>query len=294
MAKIKKKITKKAETLKTKKGIELKIVNPDAAGIDVSSTEMQVCVPIDRATENNRRFGTFTEDLHSIAKWLKECKITTVAMEATGIYMVQLYMVLEEYGFEVFVVNAKAIKNIGEKKTDQIDAEWIMLLHAYGLLKPSFQPDNMARRIRNIARHRENLLRASSKEVLHIQKSMELMNIKLSNVISDILGKSGQTIIKAIVDGERDANKLAELADPRCKSTKEIIEKSLVANWDDDLLFVLKQSYELYLYYQAKIKECDKEIEKILKEYLVKINIDENQKEILWSLKKKLKKMKLQ
>jgi hypothetical protein len=285
-------ISKKAEKIKTKKGLEFKIVNPDAAGIDVSSTEMQVCVPLDRSKENNRRFGTFTEDLHAIAKWLKECKITTIAMEATGIYMVQLYMLLEEYGFEVFVVNAKAIKNIGEKKTDQVDAETIMILHTYGMLKPSFQPDNMARRIRNIARHRDNLLRSSTKEVLHIQKSMELMNIKLANVISDILGKSGQSIINAIIAGERDAKKLAALADPRCKSPKEIIEKSLVANWDEDLLFVLKQSHELYLAYQTKMKECDKEIEKILQEYIIKAEIDEYQKEILWSLKKKQKKTK--
>jgi hypothetical protein len=119
---------------------------------------------------------------------------------------------------------------------------------------------------------------------------MELMNIKLTNVISDILGKSGQAIINAIISGERDAKNLAALADPRCKSSKEIIEKSLVANWDEDLLFVLKQSHELYLYYQTKMKECDKEIEKILKEYVVKVEIEASQKEIFWSLKKKQKK----
>ena len=129
-----------------------------------------------------------------------------------------------------------------------------MLLHSYGLLKASFQPDNFARRIRNLSRHRDNLLRAASKEVLHMQKSMELMNIKLSNVISDILGKSGQDIISAILAGERDSAKLASLADVRCKSPKEIIEKSLVANWDDDLLFMLKQGFELYHYPKMSIE----------------------------------------
>ncbi|KAA6330459.1 hypothetical protein EZS27_020841, partial [termite gut metagenome] len=175
-------MAKKAKKVKTSKGLKLEVVNPNAAGTDVSSTEMQVCVPEDREGENNLRFGTFTEDFHLICSWLKACKIDTVAMESTGVYWVQLYMVLELYGFEVLLVNAKAIKNIGEKKTDEVDVEWIMLLHSYGLLKASFQPNPQARRIRNLSRHRDNLLRASSREVLHMQKAMELMNVKLSNV----------------------------------------------------------------------------------------------------------------
>ena len=283
-------MAKKAKKIKTGKGLKLEVVNPHAAGIDVSSTEMQVCVPEDRDSDNNRRFGTFTEDLQYISSWLKACSITTVAMESTGVYWVQLYMILEEDGFEVLLVNAKAIKNIGEKKTDEVDAEWIMLLHSYGLLKASFQPDNRARRIRNISRHRDNLLQSSSKEVLHMQKYMELMNIKLVNVISDILGKSGQDIIQAILLGERDAKKLASLADPRCKAPKEVIEKSLLANWDEDLLFMLKQSYDLYLYYQNKMQSCDQKIESIAEEYLAEINIGKPEKEFLRSEKKKSKK----
>ena len=283
-------MAKKAKKVKTSKGLKLEIVNPHAAGIDVSSTEMQVCVPENRDSDNNRRFGSFTEDLHYISSWLTTCGITTVAMESTGVYWVQLYMILEEDGFDVLLVNAKAIKNIGEKKTDEVDAEWIMLLHSYGLLKASFQPDNRARRIRNLSRHRDNLLKASSREVLHMQKSMELMNIKLVNVISDILGKSGQDIIRAILSGERNAKRLAELADPRCKASKETIEKSLVAKWDDDLLFMLKQSYDLYLYYQTQMRACDKKIENIAKEYLAEINIGVLEKEFLRSEKKKAQK----
>ncbi|GHT78806.1 IS110 family transposase [Bacteroidia bacterium] len=283
-------MAKKAKKIKTSKGLKLEIVNPHAAGIDVSSTEMQVCVPEDRDADNNRRFGTFTEDLHSISVWLKACGITTVAMESTGVYWVQLFMILEADGFDVLLVNAKAIKNIGEKKTDEVDAEWIMLLHFYGLLRASFQPDNQARRIRNLSRHRDNLLKASSREVLHIQKAMELMNIKLTNVISDILGKSGQDIIKAILDGERDASCLASLADPRCKSPKAIIEKSLVANWDEDLVFMLEQSYNLYNFYQAQMQDCEKKIESIAKEYLVSIQAKEPEKDWLRSLKKKAQK----
>lgn len=281
---------KKASKIKTKTGLTLSIVNPNAAGIDVSSTEMQVCVPEDRDGDNNRRFGTFTEDLHSISSWLKACKIDTVAMESTGVYWVQLYMILQADGFDVLLVNAKAVKNIGEKKTDEVDAEWIMLLHSYGLLKASFQPDNYARRIRNISRHRDAILRSSSKEVQHMQKAMELMNIKLTNVISDILGKSGQDIISAIIAGERDASKLASLADPRCKSSKEVIEKSLVAKWDDDLLFTLKQSFEHYHYLQNQMKDCDKQIEKIAHEYMATLPPEQTSKECPRSNKVKSKK----
>lgn len=264
-------MAKKAKKTKSSKGLKLEVVNPNASGIDVSSTEMQVCVPGDRDGDNNRCFGTFTEDLYLIADWLRACGIDTVAMESTGVYWVQLYMVLESAGFDVLLVNAKAIKNIGEKKTDEVDAEWIMLLHSYGLLKASFQPDNQARRIRNLSRHRDALMKSASREVLHMQKSMELMNIKLTNVLSDILGKSGQNIISAIIAGERDSAILASLADPRCKSPREVIEKSLVANWDEDLLFMLKQSFELYHYLQKQMKDCEKQIESILQQYITSV-----------------------
>lgn len=268
-------MAKKAKKVKTSKGLKLEIVNPNAAGIDVSSTEMQVCVPEDRDGDNNRCFGSFTCDLHLISEWLKACNIDTVAMESTGVYWVQLYMRLVADGFDVLLVNAKAIKNIAEKKTDQVDAEWIMLLHSYGLLKASFQPCNHAREIRNLVRHRDNLLRSSSKEVLHMQKYMELMNIKLGNVISDILGKSGQDIISAILQGERDPKVLAALADPRCKASREVIEKSLEADWDDHLVFMLKQSFDLYHYLHKQMKECELQVEKLIIQYRKSLPVQE-------------------
>jgi len=264
-------MAKKAKKIKKGKHLELKIVNPDAAGIDVSSTEMQVCVPLDRDAEYNRKFGVFTEDLERISNWLVSCRITTVAMESTGIYWVPLYMNLVAHGIEVYLVNAGAVKNFSEDKTDEIDAESLMLLHAYGLLKPSFQLDNCVREIRNLSRHRDNLTRTAAKEIQHMQKSMELMNIKLGNVISDITGKSGQAIIAAILSGERDAQNLANLADHRCKTSKETIAKSLVGNWNEDLLFALQQSYELYLFIQNQIIECEKKMEKLLQKYSSKL-----------------------
>lgn len=267
-------MAKKAKKIHTKKGIELKIVNPDAAGIDIADSEMQVCVPEDRDGDNNRRFGSFTRDLNEICSWLKACKIKTVAMEATGIYWIPLYFKLKDSGIDVILVNAREVKNIAEKKTDEADAEWLMLLHTYGLLKASYQPENEARKIRNLARHRNNILRALSKEVLHMQKAMEQMNIKLSNVLSDIVGKSGLAIIVAIINGERNPIRLAQLADSRCKRSKEDIALSLEGTWGEDHLFELKQAYDLYKYLQGQMIECDRMIEQLLKSYTALIDTD--------------------
>lgn len=267
-------MAKKAKKIHTKKGIELKIVNPDAAGIDIADSEMQVCVPEDRDGDNNRRFGSFTRDLNEICSWLKACNIKTVAMEATGIYWIPLYFKLKDSGIDVILVNAREVKNIAEKKTDEADAEWLMLLHTYGLLKASYQPENEARKIRNLARHRNNILRALSKEVLHMQKAMEQMNIKLSNVLSDIVGKSGLAIIVAIINGERNPIRLAQLADSRCKRSREDIALSLEGTWGEDHLFELKQAYDLYKYLQGQMIECDRMIEQLLKSYTALIDTD--------------------
>lgn len=267
-------MAKKAKKIHTKKGIELKIVNPDAAGIDIADSEMQVCVPEDRDGDNNRRFGSFTSDLNEICSWLKACKIKTVAMEATGIYWIPLYFKLKDSGIDVILVNAREVKNIAEKKTDEADAEWLMLLHTYGLLKASYQPENEARKIRNLTRHRNNILKALSKEVLHMQKAMEQMNIKLSNVLSDIVGKSGLAIIVAIINGERNPIRLAQLADSRCKRSREDIALSLEGTWGEDHLFELKQAYDLYKYLQGQMIECDRMIEQLLKSYTALIDTD--------------------
>jgi len=267
-------MAKKAKKIQTGKEIALKIVNPNAAGIDIADSEMQVCVPADRDDDSNRRFGSFTRDLGEISGWLKACRIDTVAMEATGIYWIPLFFRLQDDGFDVQLCNAREVKNITEKKTDKSDAEWLMLLHSYGLLKPSFQPENAARQVRNLARHRTNLLKTASKEVLHMQKSMEQMNIKLTNVISDITGASGRRIITAILAGKRDPKELALLADERCKRSRDEIALSLEGTWDADHMFELKQSWELYQVYQDKVEECDREIEKLLKTFVSRIDDD--------------------
>jgi transposase len=265
-------MAKLATKRKTGKGLRLEVVNSNAAGIDISPKEMQVCVPVDRAENSNRKFGVYTEDLNNIVEWLKSCHIDTVAMESTGVYWLPIFRVLKDSGFDVILVNASDVKNYSGRKTDASDAEWLMMLHSYGLLKPCFQPENIARTMRSLIRHRDNLIHSATREVLHLQKAMEQMNLKLDNVFSDILGKSGQAIIKAILDGERDPKKLSALADSRCKTSKDDIEKSLQATWDEEHLFEMKQSNSLYQTYQQLIMECDTKINEIATRYAAMVD----------------------
>jgi len=231
------------ETLK-KDGF--KVVHPNAAGIDIASQMHYVAVPPDRDENPVRKFGSFTADLHEIAHWLKQCGIDTIAMESTGIYWVQLYLILEEYGFEVFLVNARHIKNVAGRKSDVLDCQWILQLHTYGLLNASFQPESITRELRTYMRQRKNLTEGYSIQIQLMQKAFEQMNIKLHNVIADITGKSGQLIIQAILSGERNAERLAELADKHIKASKEDLIKSLEGNWRNEHVFELRQAYELY------------------------------------------------
>ena len=171
------------------------ILYPNAAGVDISSKEHYIAVNSDSSLTPIRAFGSFTEDLNAIVAWLKECNVDTVAMESTGIYWINLFLVLEEAGFEVVLVNAKHVKNVRGKKSDVSDAEWIRQLHSCGLLSASFQPDTFTRKLRTYMRHRKNLIEMAATHIHMMQKALEQMNIKLQHVIADITGKSGQTII---------------------------------------------------------------------------------------------------
>ena len=240
------------------------VIQPDAAGIDISSKEHYVAVNPDRDENPIRCFGAFTDDLHAIAHWLKKCRVNTVAMEATGIYWLSLFLVLEEAGFEVLLVNARHVKNVRGKKTDMSDAEWIRQLHSCGLLSASFQPDEFTRKLRTYMRHRKNLVEMAATHIRMMQKAMEQMNIKLQHVISDITGKSGQAIIKAILAGERDPEILVELLSGRIKAKRDDIKRSLQGVWREENLFELEQSFEMYHLYRSKMNDCDKRIKTIL------------------------------
>ena len=252
--------------MKEKKSKSFPVLYPNAAGIDISSKEHYVAVNPDSADKSIRSFGCFTEDLKAISAWLKECKVDTIAMEATGIYWVSLFLILEDAGFEVVLVTAKHVKNVRGKKTDVSDAKWIRQLHSCRLLSASFQPDAFTRTLRTYMRHRKNLIEMAATHIRMMHKALEQMNIKLQHVISDITGKSGQEIIKAILSGERDTVKLASFCDGRIKAEKKAsIIKSLEGVWKEEHLFELEQGFNLYHIYHEKIKECDLRIEKLLK-----------------------------
>jgi transposase len=241
-----------------------KIVNPDAAGIDISSKEHYVAVPKERCENNLRVFDGFTKDLHQLALWLKECHIRTIAMESTGVYWFQLYTILLDYGFEVALVNAHHVKNVPGRKSDVSDAQWLQQLHSFGLLRGSFQPDNITRELREYVRNRKDLINQMSRTTQHMQKALELMNIKLHNVIRDIQGVTGTRIIQSILAGERDAEQLAQYRDRRIKASKETLIKSLQGNWRDEQLFKLQQAYDQYNFFQSQLNQCDHQIQKVI------------------------------
>ena len=255
---------------KTSSVLSMPIVHPDAAGIDVSATMHVVAVPAGRDTESVRQFGAFTEDLHALSQWLRQCRIRTVAMESTGVYWRQLFTILLQDGFEVSLVHARHVKNVTGRKTDIDDAQWIQKLHSCGLLRSCFLPDDATEGLRSLVRHRKSLLEDSSKYVLRMQKSLELMNIKIHSVISDVMGKTGKAIIKALLTGERDPAKFLQYIDPRIKATRETLLKSLTGNWREEQLFLLEENYRLYQQVEERIECCEKKIEFFLQQQAAK------------------------
>lgn len=259
---------------KQKRQVKMKVqvdalqqINPHAAGIDVGAEEVYVAVPPDRDTQSVRSFPTFTADLHSLAEWLKSCQIQTVAMEATGVYWIPLFEILEEHGFKVCLVNARHLKNVSGRKTDVLDCQWIQQLHTYGLLNPSFRPPEQIVAIRSLVRHREMLVQYRSAHIQHMQKALTLMNLRLTNVLSDITGVTGMNIIRSILSGERNPKQLATFREPGCKKSEVEIAKSLEGNYKREHLFALKQAVELFDFYDCQLRECDAELEKMYQEF---------------------------
>jgi len=242
----------------------LEVVHPHAAGIDVGNSAHYVAVRPERDVEPVRRFECFTADLHRLADWLRSCGVKTVAMQSTGVYWIPLYEILEDRGFEVYLVNARHTKNLPGRKSDVQESQWLLKLHTYGLLSNSFQPPAEIRMLRTYWRQRGTHVAGAATCILRMQKALTQMNVQLANVISDISGLTGQAIIRAIVAGERDPRKLAALSDRRVHATQEEIAKSLEGNWRPELLFVLQQEVEMYDTYQRRIAECDQRLQKHL------------------------------
>ena len=241
-------------------------INFNAAGLDIGADEIYVAVPKGRNEKSVRSFLTFTADLHQLANWLEDCEIETVAMESTGSYWVPIYEILESRGLEVYLVNARHIKNVSGRKTDVLDCQWIQQLHTYGLLRPSFRPSEQICAIRSLVRHRDMLIRYRSAHIQHMQKALNLMNLKLTNVLSDITGVTGMKIIRAIVAGEHNPEVLASYRNRQCKHNEAEIAKSLEGHYKREHLFELKQALELYDFYDEQLAACDAELEALYNE----------------------------
>lgn len=237
------------------KGLE--VAHPNAAGIDIGSTSHFVAVRPDSDERPVREFPAFTEDLEALASWLSQCGVDVVAMESTGVYWIPLFELLESRGFKVHLVNARAVKNVSGRKSDVLDCQWLQRLMSYGLLKGAFRPKEEICALRAISRQRDMLVKYQSRHVQHLQKALTQMNVQLDHVISDLMGMTGQKIVRAIADGERDPLALAKLRNGRIRASEMEIAKSLQGSWREEHLFSLRQALALYDRYESLIEECD-------------------------------------
>ena len=267
---------RRAETRRKGRRRHFPICNPDVAGIDISPRCIYVAVPRDRDPENVRCFGAFTQDLKALVKWLKVCRIRSVAMESTGVYWIPLYQILADEGMEVYLVNARHVKHVPGRKSDVSDAQWLQYLHSVGLLRGSFRPPQDICALRSIARHRESLLKMAVMHVQHMQKALDQMNVHLHRVIDDITGKTGLAIVEAILSGERNPIRLAQLRNGRIKADEATIARALEGDYRDEHLFVLAQSLEAWKQAQQQILSCDRELERLTLELEVQVQLNQD------------------
>jgi transposase len=238
-------------------------VNENAAGVDIGASEIVACVAGEKDTQIVKAFGNYTVDLQNIGKWLSEHQVKTVAMESTGVYWIPLFEELERQGFECLLISSRSLRRVPGRKSDIEDAQWIQTLHSYGLLESSFRPQGELVALRTLLRHRAQMLDHRSPHIQHMQKALLQMNVQLSQALSDVTGETGLRIIRAIVAGERDPEKLALTRDRNCKNSAEEIAKALTGTWREEHLFILKQSLEMYDFYTQQIEACDAEVERV-------------------------------
>lgn len=239
----------------------LERLHPHAAGIDCGSAEHFVAVPPDRDPTPVRSFATFTGDLHRLADWLTACRVTHVAMEATGVYWIPVFEILEARGFQVILVNARHVKHVPGRKSDVSDCEWLRDLHMLGLLRGSFRPADGMVALRGHLRHRATLIEWAAALIQRMQKALVQMNVQLSLVVTDITGVTGLRILRDIVAGQRDPVHLAQHRDYRCRASEAEIAAALTGNYRAEHLFVLQQNLELFDAYQQQLAACDTAVE---------------------------------
>jgi transposase len=243
---------------------EMTVMHPDAAGIDIGSASHYVAVSAEH--ENAvQEFGSFTEDLERMADWLIERGVDVVAMESTGVYWIAPYEVLESRGLKVYLVNARHVRHVSGRKSDVLDCQWLQQLMSFGLLSAAFRPSGDICALRALSRQRDTLLGEQARQVQRMQKALTQMNVQLANVITDVVGKTGIDIIRAIVAGERDPYRLAKLRNYRVHASEEKIAKSLEGNWRTEHLFCLSQALSLYDTYRKLIADVDDKLEEMIK-----------------------------
>lgn len=242
----------------------LSVKTQKVAGIDIGNSFHYVTVAPELTEENVRKFGTFTKELHALGDWLVSLGITSVAMESTGVYWMGIYEILEEKGLEVLLVNARYPKQVSGRKTDVSDSAWIQQLHSYGLLPGSYIPASHTRVLRHYVRQRNSLAKSKATYLQRLGKSLQLMNVKLQNVVSKLETKVGMQIVRAIASGKHDAKDLAQFHTPQMKASQEELVLALQGNYRQEYLFSLKQALSSYDFIQTQMEECELEIEKLL------------------------------
>ena len=242
----------------------MEIEHPNAAGIDIGSREIWVSVDEKRDDNSVRSFTTLTTGLHELADWLEHCSVDTVAMEATGVYWVPLYEVLQERGIDVNLVNAHHVKCVPGRKSDVLDCQWLRKLHRFGLLRSSFRPSAEIVTLRAYLRQRDVLVRLAADDLRRMQKALTLMNLQFHNVLSELSGKTGMAILRAIVAGERDPAVLAKHRHPGCRASREQFEASLTGNYQPEHLFALRQALSLYDTHKELVAQCDQAVSQCL------------------------------
>jgi len=238
-------------------------INDHAAGIDAGAAHHYVAVPEDRATPSVRKFPTNTMGLYDLAAWLTECGIDTVAVEATGVYCMPLLEVLDTQGIRVVLAKPSSLKSVNDhRKTDMLDCQWIQILHTFGLLRGSYRPPEMIATYRTYNRHRQNLIEQAATAIEHMKKSLTQMNIRLDQAVSDVTGKTGMTIIRAILGGERDPRVLAGMRNAQCAKNEESIAEDLRGKYSDQHLFTLKHAVQTWDHLQSQIAECNASLDR--------------------------------
>jgi transposase len=237
------------------------MIRPTAAGLDIGSREHYAAVPEGRATPSVRKFGCTTAELKEMATWLISCGVDTVAMEATGVYWVPVYEVLEDFGIEAFLFDSRQTRNVSGRKSDVLDCQWSQKLHSYGLLTQAFRPAKKIASLRSYWRQRESIVDRCSRQIHLMHKALEQMNVQLHKVVSDVAGVTGMRILRAIVAGERDPRALARLRHQRVKATEEEVAQALEGTYREEHMFALKQALQGYDFLQQQLADCDKELE---------------------------------